>query len=315
MTFLISFALRFILLSVALLPLTGCSPDTTAPLAASPHARQPGHGFVWRVSGGTNVFFLAGSFHLLQASDYPLPEAYEIAWRESSHLVMEIAPGDAQRPGTAAAIKDLIHLPSGTLAEQIAPATWQDLTTWAKQTSYPIEALETLTPWMAGLTVAVATGAQLGFKSEHGIERHFTARLTGSGKTTGGLETTLGQLALFHQIPAPQQEAMLRQALTEAHTPAEKAATLTNAWRTGDADALHATVSESFRDFPELKKLLLYHRNTAWLPRLEALLRGNRSTLVLVGAGHLCGPGSVISLLEAKGYRCVQIIPLSREIR
>lgn len=307
MIFLTCLALRVTWLSVLLLPLTGCSPNSSAPPASAVPAQQSGHGLVWRVSGGPSAFFLAGSFHLLQASDYPLPGAYEIAWRESSHLVMEIAPGDAQRPETTAGMKSLIHLSSGTLAERITPATWQDLTTWAKKASHPIKSLETLTPWMAGLTVTVASVARLGFKSEHGIERHFTTRLTGSGKTTEGLETTLGQLALFNQIPTGQQEALLRQSLTEAHTLAEKAGTLTNAWRTGDADALYAAMSGSFRDYPQIKKLLLDDRNAAWLPRLEALLQGDRSTMVLVGAGHLCGPGSIISLLEAKGYRCAQI--------
>jgi len=259
---------------------------------------------VWRVSGGKSTLFLAGSFHLLQASDYPLPEPYEIAWRECSHVVMEIPPGEAERPEIAAGMKSLIRLKSGTLAERIAPATWQDLITWAGQTSYSVAALETQPPWMAGLTVAVTTSARLGFKPEHGIERHFTARLTGSGKTTEGLETTLGQLSLFDRVPALQQEAMLRQALTEASTMGETAASLTQAWRSGDTDALHATINASFRDFPELKKLLLDDRHAAWLPRLEVLLQGDRPVMVLVGAGHLCGPGNVVELLREKGYQC-----------
>jgi uncharacterized protein YbaP (TraB family) len=222
---------------------------------------------------------------------------------------LEIPPGDAQQPGIAASIQNLTRLKSGTLPEHIGPATWQDLTEWAKETSYPMAALEKQTPWMAGLTVAVATSAQLGFKTEYGIERHFTTRLAGSGKTAKGLETTLGQLQLFQQISPQQQEAMLRQALTEAQTMAGKATTLANAWRHGDTSTLHATMAGSFHDFPEIKKLLLDDRNAAWLPRLEALLQGDQPTMVLVGAGHLCGPGSLIDLLQAKGYRCVQMKP------
>jgi uncharacterized protein YbaP (TraB family) len=291
----------------AILAMAGCSPAPPATNASPTPARPTGQGLVWRVSGGQAAFFLAGSFHLLKADDYPLPEPYETAWRESSHLVMEIPPGDAQRPETASALKRLIALPSGTLPERIAPATWQDLTAWAARTSYPVKPLETMPPWMAALTVAVTTAAQLGFKSEHGMERHFTARLGDSGKTAEGLETTLGQLGLFQQIPPARQEAMLRQALAEAGLMAEKTAALNTAWRTGDAAALNTIMSASFRDFPEIKQLLLDDRNAAWLPRLEALLQTGRPTLVLVGAGHLCGPGSLIDLLEAKGYQCVPL--------
>lgn len=297
---------RFAVLA-ALLPLAGCSPSPPATSAPPAPARPPGQGLVWRVSGGKAAFFLAGSFHLLKADDYPLPEPYETAWRESSHLVMEIPPGDARRPETASALKRLITLSSGTLPERIAPATWQDLTAWAARTSYPVKPLETMPPWMAALTVAVTTAAQLGCKSEHGMERHFTARLTDSGKTAEGLETTLGQLGLFQQIPPARQEAMLRQSLAEAGLMAEKATLLTTAWRTGDAAALSALISSSFRDFPEIKQLLLDERNAAWLPRLAALLQTGRPTMVLVGAGHLCGPGSLIDLLEALGYQCVPL--------
>ena len=306
-------ALQSLAAALALfLPGPGCSPAPPGPApapATDSTTKQDAQGMVWRVSGGKTPFFLAGSFHLLRTSDYPLPASYETAWRESSHLVLEIPPGDAQQPGIAAAIQNLTLLKSGTLPEHIGPATWQDLTQWAKETSYPMAALEKQTPWMAGLTVAVATSAQLGFKTEYGIERHFTTRLAGSGKTAEGLETTLGQLQLFQQISAQQQEAMLRQALAEAQTMAGKATTLASAWRHGDTSTLHATMAGSFHDFPEIKKLLLDDRNAAWLPRLEALLQGDQPTMVLVGAGHLCGPGSLIDLLQAKGYRCVPMKP------
>lgn len=111
------------------LPGPGCSPAPPDPAAAADSAtKQDAQGMVWRVSGGKTPFFLAGSFHLLRTSDYPLPASYETAWRESSHLVFEIPPGDAQQPGIAAAIQNLTLLKSGTLPEHIAPATWQDLT-------------------------------------------------------------------------------------------------------------------------------------------------------------------------------------------
>ena len=301
---------RTALLAALQVFMAGCSPEpSTAPVApaTASHAGVAGDGLVWRVTGGKTTFFLAGSFHLLRAGDYPLPEPYETAWRESTHLVLEIPPGDSQQAASAGSIKNLIQLKSGTLAERITPATWEDLCAWAGKWSYPVKSLETMTPWMAGLTIAVTTSAQVGFKSEHGIERHFTARLPGSGKTTEGLETTLGQLSLFAEIAPAQQEAMLRQALAESHILSEKADTLTHAWRTGNATTLHASISESFAGFADLKKLLLDDRNAAWVPRLESLLQGDRPVMVLVGAGHLCGPGSVIDLLEAKGYRCIKL--------
>ena len=282
----------------------GCSPSPVAATKPAPPTDPTAPGMVWRVSGGKVPFFLAGSFHLLRPADYPLPSPYEAAWRQTSHLVLEIAPDDSARPETQLGLKSLIALPSGTLQDRLSPATWQSLATWAERTHTPLATLQSQPPWLAALSIAVARSRQLGFRSDQGLETYFAARLPNSGKTVEGLETVLGQMTLFTQLPAPTQEALLRQSLAEADQLAEKTDRLIQAWRAGDAPSLHAALAESFQNFPELQKLLLDDRNAAWIPRLEALLQGDRPTLVLVGAGHLCGPGSLIELLHAKGYRC-----------
>jgi uncharacterized protein YbaP (TraB family) len=65
----------------------------------------------------------------------------------------------------------------------------------------------------------------------------------------------------------------------------------------------------SFKDFPDLEKTLLTDRNTAWIPALEKMLQEDRTTFVMVGAGHLCGPGGVVDLLGKKGYKPVRLLP------
>lgn len=291
----------------------GCSPTPetagSAPPAPGPLPDPHAPGMVWRVSGGKTAVFLAGSFHLLRATDYPLPEAYKTAWRETTHLVLEIPPGDSASPATQAALKPLVTLSTGTLQDHLTPPAWQELTAWSTRTATPLDTLQTQPPWMAALTITITATQRLGFRSDQGIEQHFTARLPGSGKTTEGLESVIGQLSLFAQLPTATQEAMLLQAITDTATLGDKATLLTKAWRAGDTPLLHATLTESFKDFPEIQKLLLDDRNAAWIPRLEAILQGDRPTMILVGSGHLCGPGSLIERLEAKGYRCVQIVP------
>jgi uncharacterized protein YbaP (TraB family) len=47
------------------------------------------------------------------------------------------------------------------------------------------------------------------------------------------------------------------------------------------------------------------------MPAIEKALRepGGKNTVFIVGAGHLVGEKSVISLLQAKGYQPVQWTP------
>ncbi len=302
---------RFLLLTAVCSLLAGvsaCRPAAEAP--APPHLGfplKPGPGMVWKVEGGKSPCFLAGSFHLLRAEDYPLPEPYETAWRESRHLVMEILPDEGNSPESSAELRGLMRLETGTLEDRLNPGTWQELAAWASQSSTPLATFRRLPPWLASLTVSVRSAEKLGFLPGQGIEKHFLSRPDGSEKTREGLETPLQQLQLLAALPADTQEAMLRQALEESRTLPGRVEALAEFWRSGDTEGLHARLTESFQHFPDLKKLLITDRNTAWLPRVEALLQSDRPSLILVGAAHLCGPGSVIALLESKGYRCIRL--------
>jgi uncharacterized protein YbaP (TraB family) len=51
---------------------------------------------------------------------------------------------------------------------------------------------------------------------------------------------------------------------------------------------------------------LLTQRNQDWVVKIEKLLGGNKDVLVIVGAGHLVGPHSVVQLLNQKGYTIEQ---------
>ncbi|MGB3627242.1 MAG: TraB/GumN family protein, partial [Henriciella sp.] len=43
-------------------------------------------------------------------------------------------------------------------------------------------------------------------------------------------------------------------------------------------------------------------RNKTWVPQIEAMLDEPGTVFVAVGAGHLAGPDSVITMLRDEGY-------------
>ncbi|MBK6848879.1 MAG: TraB/GumN family protein [Proteobacteria bacterium] len=47
---------------------------------------------------------------------------------------------------------------------------------------------------------------------------------------------------------------------------------------------------------------MLRQRNLAWLPQVEALLRGSEAAFVAVGISHVLGPEGLVALLSARGY-------------
>ena len=52
---------------------------------------------------------------------------------------------------------------------------------------------------------------------------------------------------------------------------------------------------------------LIYQRNRNWIAPLESMLEQDEEALVIVGAAHLIGDGSVLDLLEEAGYRIERI--------
>ena len=52
---------------------------------------------------------------------------------------------------------------------------------------------------------------------------------------------------------------------------------------------------------------LIYARNRNWMEPLETMLATNQENLVVVGAAHLIGDGSVLDLLERAGYEVERI--------
>jgi uncharacterized protein YbaP (TraB family) len=55
--------------------------------------------------------------------------------------------------------------------------------------------------------------------------------------------------------------------------------------------------------FPAMRKALFDDRHANWMPQIEAMLNDGRTHVIVVGAAHLVGKGSVIDLLRAKGVR------------
>ena len=77
-------------------------------------------------------------------------------------------------------------------------------------------------------------------------------------------------------------------------------------WEKGDTDKLYAILFKSFKGYPQIENRLLRRRNKDWLHKIEEMMAENKNIFIVVGAGHLIGPGSVVALLKEKGYEVKQ---------
>ena len=140
-----------------------------------------------------------------------------------------------------------------------------------------------------------------------GVESTIKAEFSAEGKTIGQLETNAEQLGFFDGLPEADQEAFLEGVLEDPAAMKTQLTQMVDAWSRGDVKAIARTFGEEFQDSPELKKALLLKRNANWARWVKGRLDKPGTVLVAVGAGHLAGDGSVVSLLEKQGLKVTRV--------
>lgn len=118
-------------------------------------------------------------------------------------------------------------------------------------------------------------------------------------KRTLGIETLQEQLAIVEKIPIEAHVKNLAQ--IAANFPRYRHQTLKMAawYASGNLAQLHRA---SVKGQGNLKRLLLYDRNTIMSDRIE-IIAARQSTLFAVGAGHLAGKCGLLRLIKHKGLK------------
>jgi hypothetical protein len=142
---------------------------------------------------------------------------------------------------------------------------------------------------------------RLGYDAEWGVDNYYFNRARKYGKTTIGLETVDEHMNLLKGMSPPDADAYLEAMLDDAETLRQTLRDLVRAWKGGESERLEEIMNASMHARPELHDRLLVDRNKRWVPKIEALADGPEPAMVIVGAGHLVGPDSVVELLEKDG--------------
>lgn len=274
-------------------------------------AAGSGRGLVWKIEGGKSPVYLAGSLHLLRREDLPPPTTLEAAYQAAEQLWFEVPPGEMQKPAAAATVMALGMLPADeSLADTIPAETNRKVEAWTADNPSFAPVLERMRPWLAAMTIMLTEYQRMGVGPEHGIEQSLMARARQDGKKTGGFETVQQQLSFFGELTPDKQQALLDKTFEDLAQSRDHLTDMIAHWRAGRDAELAAQLNKSFTGHDDLKKRLLDDRNAAWIDPIEKLLAGDAPTLVVVGAGHLAGEGSVVDLLEKKGWKLTRLEPV-----
>jgi uncharacterized protein YbaP (TraB family) len=264
--------------------------------------------FLWRVRSTSNIVYILGSIHLMKKENYPLNPTIETAFGDAKKVAFEIDLRAAE-PATMRhlMIERGIYRDGRGLSQTISDKTYAMAAERAKTLGLDLKTLDRLKPWVVAMMLTSMQLQKLGFDPRHGVDRHLFDRAQTASKPVIGLESPEDQFRVFDQMPPEQQELMLVQALKDLSVLDTGLQRLLAAWKSGDERSMEELIVGGFKDYPELYQRVMLDRNRRWLGRLEDFLAQTEVHMVVVGAAHLVGRGSLIELLRQRGYTVEQL--------
>jgi uncharacterized protein len=256
---------------------------------------------LWRITNARAPFYLLGSVHALQRSDYEKAPAVEEAIKQSQLILFEVDPKEDQT--FAKKLGEAARLPRGQqIRGKISPKTYNYL---RKITINGMAEWQHLYPW--AIAMLLDYPALRGVSSIYGVDNHVAEMARRYSKRTGGVETVDEHVRVFSDMHMIEGEVYLLQALVHAAEASQQFRLDVAAWKSGDTNRLYAMHARRMKEAPTVYWRLLDQRNAKWIPRLEAAIKSGTPTLVVAGALHFSGPRSVIAKLQKRGYKVEQL--------
>lgn len=257
---------------------------------------------VWVVHSRHATLMLFGSIHLLPPDLDWRPEALDEALAKADEVWFELPiTADSDNRAAAASIARGA-LPQGrSLMAMLKPDDATRLARTAEALHCPAQAVDRMQPWMAELTLSIAEDARSGASAFSGVEDQVQA-ITPAATRRLAFETAEQQIGFLAGAPIKDQIASLDWTLDEIDQDPASYQRVVDEWMAGDMAGLQRDALDPLqRVSPALYDRLIGRRNHKWARTLADRLRRPGEIVVVVGVGHMIGPGGLPALLRAEG--------------
>jgi uncharacterized protein len=276
---------RILLVVVAVVAVVGCAPKRpTCPTAS---ALAPGPAFLWKAQRGDGpIVWLFGTIHDagLELVSPAVLGALDGASRFASELGTAEADPDTRR--------ELSFLRSGRGIDQTLGDDWYDLRDTLRGRINEAS-LARARPWFA-LILLNNEGAP----KTDSMDKQLGDRAGDKNKPVDNLESPETQMRVLDSLVTVED---LREAIHSHGQLSCDYQTLTATYASGDVAAI-----EPMLVIPRTAEPLLFARNRAWLPKLEAYL-ADKGAFVAVGLAHMLGEQGLPVLLAKAGYTVTRV--------
>ncbi|WP_309601796.1 TraB/GumN family protein [Sphingomonas sp.] len=275
------------------------------PLAAKAPAAKPA---LWKVADKDTTIYLFGTIHLLPKGTEWRTAKFNQAAASSSTLVVETIIDEANPAAAIGAMMKLAVSPNlPPILDRVTPDKRPALAAMIARSGMPAGVLDKLETWAGGMILLGVTFKDLGLEPSSGVETALRSEFKTAAKSIDQLETNAEQFGFFDTLPEAAQRKFLESVTDD---PAKGRAMFTemlSVWTRGDVKAMGDSFNRELKDSPELRENLLRKRNANWNGWVQRRMLQPGTVFVAVGAGHLAGSDSVISMLERSGYKVKRV--------
>lgn len=272
---------------------------------------------LYRISGkGLEApSYIVGTYHLATSSFVDSIPGMRAAIEATTQVCGELDMMDAFNPENAARLMKAQLLPEGvTLSSLLTAEQLQRLNavllnvmgSTLEDEAFAAQ-IEKMNPATLSTTLTLASfmkGAK-GFNPMDLIDNYFQTQALQNGKTVKGFETVDFQMEVLYGAPLEKQVNDLMCMVDHFDMTVEMVNRIVAAYFSQDLKRIEAVMEEESEvectNSPEDEDILINNRNLNWIKLMPAMM-GEKPTLFVVGAGHLCGEKGVLKLLEEEGY-------------
>jgi uncharacterized protein YbaP (TraB family) len=268
---------------------------------------------IWKIDGERGDIYFFGSIHILPPDLAWQTPALDEALKAAQKLHFEIDLDEAQNPTVMSGLINRYgFLPAGTTLRGLLAVEYRGkLEQVARSVGLPVAAVDRMRPWLAAITLTSlqaaqqmsGKGAAANPADTGGVDAKLWSWAKNNGKQRGALETAESQIQLFANLSREQEVQFLVVTLQQSEQANVIIGQLLDAWKKGNVKKLDNILNRDMDKFPVLRKALFDDRHANWMPQIETLMRDGGDHVVVVGAAHLVGKGSVIDILRTKGVR------------
>lgn len=282
---------------------------------------QGSKGFAWKVEHSGNTIYLLGSIHIGNSQIYPINKKLKEAFYESDALIVEANLLDIE--GEIGYFMELITYQDGTtLKDHISEETYEKLLQVGEVYGIPVDLFEQFKPWAIATTLEILFMTDLNNLDNIdvnspsvnlGIDLYFLSHATLNQMPIIELEGINYQADLFDELSLEFQDKYLSTVLDNILNPSENLHSASveiieewlNQWKKGDVEGFTNSYLENAQAVEdEISNMLFGKRDRNMTEKIIEILESEEkgTYFLVVGAGHLVIPDTIIYQLREKGY-------------